>query len=174
MGPKHKTQKVTSLLGIHDALATHDANSAAQRFASGVHPLHEPDVAIKGKLDQIERKRSADEEHIFDQAVREFASLEAIFTSEVFAQLSEHTRPSGGLKALGFLQTSKGMRRSGAGDLPPGLNVRLSASVQPFPTIEGLASAMEDRRDASEEVVRSRILELESQFFKTANGLLRE
>ena len=42
------------------------------------------------RLDQLEHKRSADEEHLFEQALREFAVLDRIFTSEVRAQLSAH------------------------------------------------------------------------------------
>ena len=173
--PKWKTHKATSLLEVHDGFAVRDdADLAAQSFGIEVRPPHEPDIAIQAKLDQIERKRSADEEHIFEQAVSEFAALETIFTSEVLAQLRAHGNGLGADKVLGFLQASNGVRRSGSGDVTPGLNVRLSASAQPFPTVEGVALAMVGRRDASEEVVRSRILELESQFFKTANHLLRD
>ena len=170
--PKLKARKAASLLEVHDGLAVRD--DVAQSFAIEVRPPHEPDIAIKAKLDQIERKRSADEEHIFEQAVSEFAALETIFTSEVLAQLHAHGNRLVAHKAIGFLQASKGMRRSGSGDLTPGLNVRLSASAQPFPTVESLTLAMEGRRDANEDVVRNRILELESQFFTTANGLLRD
>ena len=170
--PKLKTHTATSLLEVHDGHAVGD--DAAQSFAIEVASPHEPDIAIKAKLDQIERKRSADEEHIFEQAVSEFAALETIFTSEVLAQLRAHGNGLGARKVSGFLQASNGVRRSGSGDLTPGVNVRLSASSQPFPTVEGLALAMEGRRDASEDVVRNRILELESQFFKTANDLLRD
>ena len=170
--PRLKTHKAASLLEVRDGLAVRDG--AAQSFAIEVRPPHEPDIAIKTKLDQIERKRSADEGHIFEQAVSEFAALETIFTSEVLAQLRAHGNRLGARKAFGFLQESKSVRRSESGDLTPGLNVRLSASAQPFPTVEGLALAMEGRRDASEDVVRNHILELESQFFKTANDMLRD
>ena len=170
---------ITSALRHKSKLNSHKAASfleerddAAQSFAIEVRPMHEPDVAIKAKLDQIEQKRSADEEHIFEQAVREFAALESIFTSEVLAQLHAHGNGVRSHKALGFLQASKSVHRSD--DVTPGLNVRLSASAQPFPTIEGLALAMEGRRDGSEEVVRNRVLELESQFFETANDQLRD
>ena len=170
---KFKTHKATSLLEVHDVLGVRDGVDApAQSFAIDVRPPQEPDIAIKAKLDQIERKRSADEAHIFEQAVSEFAALETIFTSEVLAQLRAHGNGVGTHEVAGFLQASK--RRSGSGDVALGLNVRLSASAQPFPTVEGLALAMEGRRDASEEVVRNRILELESQFFETANSLLRD
>lgn len=170
--PKHTMHKATSLLEVREGLGVRD--DAAQSFAIEVRPLHEPDIAIKTKMDQIERKRSADEGHIFEQAVSEFAALEAIFTSEVLAQLRAHGKHTGTHKALGFLQASQGVRRSRSGDLLPGLNVRLGASSQPFPTVEGLTLAMESRRDASEDVVRNRILELESQFFQTANDMLRD
>lgn len=164
---RSKSHKAASFLEERD--------DAAQSFAIEVRPMHEPDVAIKAKLDQIEQKRSADEEHIFEQAVREFAALESIFTSEVLAQLNAHGHGVGSRNALGFLQASKSVSRSGSGDdATSGLNVRLSASAQPFPTIEGLALAMEGRRDGSEEVVRNRVLELESQFFETANDQLRD
>ena len=170
--PKLKTHKATSMLGVRDGLAGRD--DAAQSFAIEVLPPHEPDVAIKAKLDQIEHKRSADEEHIFEQAVSEFAALETIFTSEVLAQLHAHGYSVARHKGAGFLQASKSVRRAGSGDMAPGLNVRLSASEQPFPTVAGLALAMEGRRDASEETIRNRVLELESQFFETANGLLHD
>lgn len=173
---KHPAQHATSLLEVRNELVGKDNDDAApaQTFAIDVRSPREPDLAIKAKLDQIEQKRSIDEGHIFEQAAREFAALEKIFTSEVLAQLNAHAAGSVARNAIGFLQTSKDMRRSGSGGLPEGLNVRLSASAQPFPTIEGLALAMEGRRDASEEIIRNRILELESHFFETANGLLRE
>ena len=171
----HTTQSAMSLLEVHDGREGHgDVGMAVQRFAIEVLPPHEPDVAIKAKLDQIEQKRSRDEEHIFQQAVREFAALEIIFTNHVLAQLSAQVNGSSLHRSVGFLQTSKGMRRLGSIALPSSLNIRLSASAEPFPTIEGVALAMGDRRDASEEVVRNRVLELESQFFKVANDLLRD
>lgn len=171
----HSTQRAMSLLEFHSGRKEHvDLDSAVQSFAIEVLPPHEPDVAIKSKLDQIEQTRSTDEEHIFQQAVREFAALEIIFKNEVLAQLSAQASGLELHKSASFLQTSKGMRRSGSFDLPSNLNVRLGASAQPFPTIEGLALAMGDRRDASEGVVRNRVLDLESQFFKAANDLLRE
>jgi predicted transcriptional regulator len=170
--PKLKTHKAASLLGVRDGLSVRD--NAAQSFAIEVRPPQEPDIAIKAKLDQIEQKRSADEGHIFEQAVSEFAALEAIFTNEVLAQVHAYGNGLKTHKVMGFLQASQGVRRAGSGDPTPGLNVRLSASAQPFPTVEGLALAMESRRDASEEVVRSRVLELESQFFETANDLLHD
>jgi predicted transcriptional regulator len=170
--PKLRTHKATSLLGGRDGLSLRD--DAAQSFAIEVLPPHEPDIAIKDKLDLIERKRSADEEHIFEQALSEFSALEAIFTSEVMAQLHAHGNGLARNKVLGFLQASNSVRRAGSGDATPGLSVRLGASAQPFPTVEGLTLAMEGRRDASEEVIRNRVLELESQFFETANGFLHD
>ena len=171
----HSTQRAMSLLEFHSGRKEHvDLDSAVQSFAIEVLPPHEPDVAIKSKLDQIEQTRSTDEEHIFQQAVREFAALEIIFKNEVLAQLSAQASGLESHKSASFLQTSKGMHRSGSFDLPSNLNVRLGASAQPFPTIEGLALAMGDRRDASEGVVRNRVLDLESQFFKAANDVLRE
>ena len=167
-----QNRQATSLLEIRED--PEDAASAGQSFGIEVRPPHEPDVSIKMKLDQLEHKRSTDEEHLFEQAVREFAVLDRIFTSEVLAQLRAHADLVETRKALGFLQTSKGMRRSESSDLSPGLNVRLSASLQPFPTIEGLALAMEGRRDASEEIIRNHVLQLESQFFKTSGELLQE
>ena len=165
--PKRQT---TSLLEIREV--SESAASESQSVSIEVHPPHEPDVSIKVRLDQLEHKRSADEEHLFEQAVREFAVLDRIFTSEVRAQLSAHANLMETHRALDFLQTSKEMRRSG--DLLPGLNVRLTASSQVFPTIEGLALAMEGRRDASEEGIRNHVLELESQFFKTSGELLQD
>ena len=168
-------QRSTSLLEVHDGREGYGGvDMAAQRFAIEVLAPHEPDVSIKAKLDQMEQKRSTDEEHIFQQAAREFAALEAIFTNAVLAELDAQASGLGPHKSTGFLQTAKAKHRAGLVDLPQGLNVRLSASAQPFPTIEGLALAMGDRRDASEDVVRNRVLELESQFFNAANNLLRE
>ena len=168
-------QRSTSLLEVHDEHRSHgDVGLAAQEFAIEVLAPHEPDVAIKAKLDQMEQKRSKDEEHIFQQAAREFSALERVFTNEVLAELGAQANGLEPHKSIGFLQTSTANRHSEFVDLPQGLNVRLSASAQPFPTIEGLALAMGDRRDAGEDVVRSRVLELESQFFSTANNLLRE
>ena len=166
----HTTQTAVSLLEVRSGAV----DTPGQRFSIEVLSPHEPDVAIKTQLEQMERKRSTDEGHVFQQAVREFGALETIFTNEVLAQLNTQATGLGVHKSVGFLQTSKGTRRSGSVDLPSSLNVRLSASAQPFPTIEGLALAMGDRRDASEGVVRKRILELESQFFRAANDLLRD
>ena len=168
-------QRSTSLLEVHDGCeGCGGVDMAAQRFAIEVVAPQEPDISIKRKLDQMEHKRSIDEEHIFQQAEREFAALEAIFTHEALAELHAQASGLGPQKGIGFLQTSKAKHHAGVLDLPQGLNVRLSASAQPFPTIESLALAMGDRRDASEDVVRNRVLELESQFFNTANNLLRE
>jgi len=165
--PKRQT---TSLLEIREV--SESAASESQSVSIEVHPPHEPDVSIKVRLDQLEHKRSADEEHLFEQALREFAVLDRIFTSEVRAQLSAHANLMETHRALDFLQTSKEMRLSGG--LLPGLNVRLTASSQVFPTIEGLALAMEGRRDASEEGIRNHVLELESQFFKTSGEILQD
>jgi len=162
----------TSLLEVQDN--HEDAASAVQSFGIEVRPPHEPDVSIKAKLDQLERKRLADEEHVFEQANREFAVLSRMFTSEVLAQLGAHASGMETRKALGFLQTFKGMRRSGSKGSSPSLNVRLSTSTQAFPTIEGLALAMEGRRDASETIIRKRILELESQFFEISCEVLHD
>jgi hypothetical protein len=166
----HTTHTAVSLLEVHSG----DVDTPGQTFSIEVLSPHEPDVALKTKLEQMERKRSTDEEHIFQQAAREFAALETIFTNEVLAQLSTKATGLELHKRVGFLQTSRDTRRSGSADLPSSLNVRLAASAQPFPTIEGLALAMGDRRDASEGVVRKRVMELESQFFTAANDLLRE
>lgn len=163
-------RQATSLLEIRED--SEIAASESQSFNIEVHPPHEPDASIKVRLDQLEHKRSADEEHLFEQAIREFAVLDRIFTSEVRARLSAHANIMETHRALDFLQTSKGMRRSW--DVLPGFNVRLTTSPQVFPTIEGLALAMEGRRDASEEAIRNHVLELESQFFKTSAELLQD
>lgn len=172
--PKVITHKATSLLEVREGFEVHDDAAKAQRFAIDVRPPHQPDIAIKAKLDQIEQKRSADETNIFQQAVDEFAALESIFTSEVLAQLRARAHGEGPHRVVGFLQAATGIVRSASADAAPGLNVRLSASAQPFPTVEGLALAMQGRRDASEDVVRNRIIELELQFFESANNMLSD
>jgi len=171
--PKPSIHKSTSLLEIRDGLEVRD-DVASQSFAVDVRPLQQPDVAIKAKLDQIEQTRSADEKHIFEQALDEFAALESIFTSEVLAQLHARANGDGSHRVAGFLQAVKDVARLGSVESVRGLNVRLSASAEPFPTIERLALAMEGRRDASEDVIRNRILELELQFFEVANHVLRD
>lgn len=171
--PTSNVYKAASLLEMSDGLEVSD-DALAQSFAIDVRPLHEPDIAIKAKLEEIERKRSADETHIFEQALDEFAALESIITSEVLAQLRARANGVGSHAAVGFLQAAKRVARSESTETLPGLSVRLSASAQPFPTIEGLTLAMEGRRDASEDVVRNRILELEGQFCEVANAVLRD
>ena len=174
--PRRRGDKLAmSFLGVDGARVGNAIGAAAtQSLAIEVLPLHEPDVAIHSKLDLIEQKRSADEASLFQQAIREFAALEAIFASEVSTQLNAQADGLTTHNAVGFLQLAKSDDRSGSVDLSPNFNVRLSASKEPFPTVEGLALAMEDRRDASEEVVKHRVLELEWKFFEAANDLLHE
>ena len=164
----------TSLLSIHEESQVGAAAPSAG-VALAVFPQNEPDAALNDQIEQIEQTRAADESGLFEQAVREVRGLGRVVVHELKEQLQRHVRdvehvprdsvPAGFLQGVGTLK-----QRLSA----PELDVRLSASSEPFPTIAGLVDAMESRRDHSEEQVKRQILAAELRYLRAANELVRE
>ena len=164
----------TSLLSAHEESQV-GAPAPDAGVALAVFPQSEPDAALKDQIDRIEQARAADESGLFEQAVREVRGLSRVVMHELKEQLRRQVRnaehvPRASVPA-GFLQ---GMETQGQRLSAPELDVRLSASSEPFPTIAGLVEAMEGRRDTSEEQVKRQILAAELRYLRAANELVRD
>ena len=148
-----------------------------------VLPVSPPDPALRGGIDAIEEKRSALEAQLFEQATTEVGDLTAVILAELEAQLQPHARsvlskarvapapphaPRTGPASFTEVETGQ------TGGLPEGLNIRVGASDVPYPTVAGLVRDMELRRDASESLIRQRVLEMLMQLSKAENGMIKE
>ena len=180
MRPLWKASSTSLLSADEDSKAEVAAPSVGVALA--VFPQNEPDAALKEQIEQIEQSRSAGESGVFEQAVREVHGLGRIVVRELKEQLLRQVRnveraPRASAPA-GFLQEQE-LGRHGV-ETPvehfsaPELDVRLSASSVPFPTIAGLVEAMEARRDTSEEQVKRQILAAELRYLRAANELVRD
>jgi len=148
-------------------------------------PVASPDGSLEQHIKAIERKRSRDEGSIFKQAVSEMNALTQIVQNEVEAQVLRHandflhtaqysldTHPQTFLHktvSAGLLSAGQPV---GASGLQLTTNVRVAASEEPFHTVSALVEDMERRRDASEELIRKRVLELELKLLQAENDLI--
>jgi hypothetical protein len=177
-----------------DGDAMHEAASFIQAQASGkpggheltarinVLPAKGPDASAEARIKAIERKRAREENTIFNQAVSEMSALTQIVQNEVEAQITRYTnnllhsvRVGAPLQQLprqaaGLLSASQPMVASG-----PQLttNVRVAASEEPFYTVAALVEDMERQRDASENAIQKRVLELELRLLQAENELVK-
>ena len=100
-------------------------------------------------------------------------SLGKIVVRELEEQLQRQVREAERVThAASFLQGGAALLERSRSS--PELDVRLSASSVPFPTVAGLVGAMEGRRDASEELVKQQVLTAQLQYLRTANALVRD
>lgn len=148
-------------------------------------PVSSPAASLESHIKDIERKRTRDEGNIFRQAVSEMNALTQIVQNEIEAQVVRfandflHTARYGlgssphalfsKTASAGFLSSRQPVLASG---LQLTTNVRIAASEEPFYTVSSLVEDMERRRDASEELVRKRILELELKLLQAENDLI--
>lgn len=123
-----------------------------------------PAASLESHIEAIEQKRSKDEANIFKQATSEMAGLTQIVQSEVEAQVAQYAN------AFILRKTPSFLTRGGAMTT----NVRVSASTEPFPTVRSLVEGMERGRDASESIIRGRLLELELQLLRAENDLISD
>lgn len=148
-------------------------------------PIASPDASLEQHIKAIERKRSRDEGSLFKQAVSEMNALTEVVQNEVEAQVLRHAnnflhtaqysldaRPHAFLHktvSAGLLSAGQPV---GASGLQLTTNVRVAASEEPFHTVSALVEDMERRRDASEELIRKRVLELELKLLQAENDLI--
>jgi hypothetical protein len=150
-------------------------------------PAASPDAAFESKIKAIEGKRSRGEADIFRQAVSEMRALTQIVQNEAEAQITRHANnflhtARYGLDAsahgvpsktssAGLLSASQPVLSSG---LQLTTNVRVAASAEPFHTVSSLVEDLERRRDASEDLIRKRLLELELKLLQAENNLIAD
>lgn len=146
-------------------------------------PVKQPDASLERNIDDIERKRTRDESKVFEQAVSEMAGLATIVQNEAEAQIVRHVNaclhalkfgPRAGQAkflagSVGFLSAQLPLPSSGS---QLTTNVRVMASEEPFNTVASMVADAERRRDASQGLHRTRILELELKLLQAANDIL--
>lgn len=174
--------RVTSFREAHGEPGGHELTARINLL-----PAASPDASLESKIQAIEARRSRHEGDIFRQAVSEMRALTQIVQSEVEAQITRHannflhtarygfdgghsTFPSK-VTSAGFLSASQPVLSSG---LQLTTNVRVRAGEEPFQTVAALVEDLERRRDASEELIRKRLLELELKLLQAENNLIAD
>jgi len=146
-------------------------------------PVKQPDASLERNIKEIERKRTKDEGQLFKQARSEMAGLAKIVQNEAEAQIVRHVNaclhalkfgPRAGQATLltgsiGFLSAQLPLPQSGS---QLTTNVRVMASEEPFNTVASMVADVERRRDTSESMLRTRILELELKLLQAANDIV--
>ena len=171
----------TSLLSAHEASQV-GATPPSAGLELAVFPQHEPDAELKDQVERIEQSRATAESGLFEQAIREVRALGRVVVHELKEQLQRQVRKAEhathASAAASFLQSQalgqQGVETLEGSLLPPELDVRLSASSVPFPTVAGLVRDMEGRRDSSEGQVKQQILAAELRYLRAANELVRD
>jgi len=171
----------TSMLSAHEEVQV-GATAPSAGVELVVFPQREPDAGLKEGIELIEQTRAADESGLFEEAAREVRRLGEYVVHELEEQLQRQVREAERATRISTPSSFLQGRAQGHQDVealdrplpPPELDVRLSASSVPFPTIAGLVGAMEGRRDASEEHVKQQILAAELRYLHAANGLVRD
>jgi hypothetical protein len=120
-----------------------------------------PDPSALAVMAKLERKRSALEESLFNQAREEMKALTAVVLKTLEANLAAPHR-------LGFLET-----RVSSG-LSPEANVRIGSSESAFPRVADVVREMEFKRDRAETQVRKTILGKELELLKAETEMVRE
>merc|ERR1712232_1119902 len=144
-------------------------------FAAKISVLRSPPPPgkeILTKMRSLENKRQHYERSLFVQAMHEFGSLTDIVNAELDARLLEaiqtfvaKTRKQVATGAPSFLAT-------GMYGLPEQANVRLASSQAKWPMVSELIQDMENQRDASETVARSKILAMELRLLQAENKII--
>jgi len=150
-----------------------------------VLPMVGPDGSLEGNIQKIEAKRTQEEGKVFEQAMSEMAGLTRIVQNEVEAQITQHTSrllhalkfglgasPRAAVarsRSIGFLSAGQPILASGH---QLTTNVRVMASGEPFYTVASMVEGLERRRDASEDLIRQRLLELELKLLQGVNDLV--
>jgi len=150
-----------------------------------VLPVLQPDAALEANIRELEEKRTTHEGKIFDQAMSEMNGLTTIVLNEVEAQITRHasgfrhalkfgvgesfTSARSSPRATGFRSVEEHGRAS-APQLTT--NVRVMASEEPFPRVASMVEGSEKKRDASEDSIRTRLLELEVKLLQAENSIV--
>lgn len=146
-------------------------------------PVKKPDASLERNIHEIEKKRTRDEGKVFKQAVSEMAVLAKIVQNEAEAQIVRHVNaclhalkfgPSASQATFlagstGFLNAQLPLPQSGS---QLTTNVRIMASEEPFSTVASMVADLERRRDTSEGILRTRVLELELKLLQAANDIV--
>lgn len=144
-------------------------------------PAASPDATLEQPIKRMEGQRSRHEGDIFRQAVSEMAALTQIVQNEATVQITRHANNFLHAAQYGTFSSkamSAGLLSAAQPVLPSGLqlttNVRVSASEEPFQTVASLVEDLERRRDASEDLIRKRLLELELKLLQAENSLIAD
>lgn len=170
-------------MSFHESRSTLGGHELSARI--NILPIASPNPSLEININEIETKRASDEGKMFDQAILEMAGLTQIVANEVEAQIIRLTRkllhalkfgasasPPASLasaRSTGFLTVHQPVRASGP---PLTTNVRVMASEQPFDTLASMMEGLERKRDASEDLSRKRLLELELKLLQTENRMV--
>lgn len=146
-------------------------------------PVKQPDASLERNINELEQKRTKDEGKVFEQADSEMKGLAKIVQNEAEAQIVRHVNAclhalKFGARAgqatflagsIGFLSAQLPLPQSGS---QLTTNVRVMASEEPFHTVASMVADVERRRDTSEGMLRTRILELELKLLQAANDIV--
>lgn len=143
------------------------------------------DGSIEQQIEAVERKRSKDEASLFLEAQDEMAAWTKIVEMEAEAEITRQVNGFARAQKYGLSSNSGKLLAKGGSTkflaavqpvLPSGpqltTNVRVAASVEPFPTVAAMVEDSERKRDAGEGLARARLLELQLQLLRAENEIL--
>jgi len=116
-------------------------------------------------IDKLWDTRKNYERHALDEAASSGKALAKTICEDLETELFADTLPN---IATAFLHAG-----ANSMNIPPQANVRVVPSEVPYPTVDALAQAMENRGDLVEHVALGQTLQMQIDLTRAANGIIR-